>query len=162
MRVSHVALPAGFHSPQFFFRQASDEISEAAIEQRPRCDRPIVVLHLPKFASGARVITIGCLRTGTEHEWLAGVAHDERSAVGLAQVTVLRHLARNIFIVPYDGPVGFPSRLAGLLVERDVILQIRAIECKDEKILKQNRRGRWSTVMAATQIFALPKNFACG
>ncbi len=88
--------------PEFLFREASDEVGETVVEQRPGRHRPVVVLHLPEFAAGARVIAVRSLRAGAEHQRLAGGGHDERRAVGLAQIAVLRHLSRDVFVVPFD------------------------------------------------------------
>src|SRR5580765_2824213 len=101
MRVGDVAVPVGLYRPQFLFHQASDQKSQALTVDGPRSDRPIGVLDLPKFPPSARVITIRRFGPSAEHLCFPGGVHDERCAMGLPQIAILRHLARHTLIVPY-------------------------------------------------------------
>ena len=76
----------------------------------------------------------------------------------LAQIPVAGHLTRDILVVPRHRPIRFPERLAGLLVQRDQILQIHPIHGQDQHALEKHRRGSRATVMAAGQVLPLPQD----
>ena len=125
-----------------------------------RRGRKVGILHLPEFTAGARVIAVGRLGAAAEHLGLAGNGDDQRRAVGLAQIPFLRHLARHVLVVPRRRAIRFPDRLAGLFVERDMVLQIGAVHGQDQQVLERDRRRRRAAVMAAAQIVPLPKHLA--
>ena len=59
-----------------------------------------------------------------------------------------------------DVAIGLPDGLAGLLVERDHVLLVEAVEGQDQQVAEENRRRGRPAVVIAGQVATSPKDFA--
>jgi len=121
----------------------------------------IGVLNPPQFAPASRVVAIRSLGAGAKHL---------RPACGPAAVTIngvlwALRISPSFAICPGTSSSFhatersvFQTSLAGLLVERHVILQIGPVHRQDQQILELDRRRRRAAVMAASQILTFPEH----
>src|SRR5437879_3533883 len=107
--------------------------------------------------SRARIVTINGFCARADHLTSPSSGHDQRSAVGFAQVSVA-----DIVIIPGDRTIGFPDGLARVFVERLKVLQINAVERENNQLFEKHRRRGGAAVMTAAQILALPEDLPRG
>src|SRR5205823_13559072 len=83
---------------------------------------------------------------------LAGSFDDARRGKRLHHVAIVGAI--------FDVAVGPPDRFAGLLIEGDDVVEVKAIHVEDQQILEDDRRAAGATEMLARQIAALPEDLA--
>ena len=90
----------------------------------------------------------------------AADSHKERRGVCLAEVSFVFWLAVGVQIVPLGGAVGLPDGPAGLLVERNEVLDVHAIHGQDEQVLEQEEGRARAAIVPTGQIGSFPQHFA--
>src|SRR5437588_6252801 len=100
MSVSHVAFAIGFNGPKLLPGKARDDVSQATVVKGPGSNRVIGILDLPQFPPRSRIVSIRSLGASAEHEGLALRRDNQRRAERFAQITIARHLAGDILVVP--------------------------------------------------------------
>ena len=86
--------------------------------------------------------------------------HDLRRRKRLAKVTVRLGLAVRGEILEVDRPRRPPHRLARVLVERDDVLMIAAVEVHQQQVAEQDRRRTRTAKVVALEVAALPDHLA--
>src|SRR4051812_5543751 len=74
----------------------------------------------------------------------------------------LSAFAGHILIIPFNIAIRFPNVFAGLLVERNCVLQIDSVEREDHEVVEQHDGRRRPAIVTTFQIVALPENIAGG
>src|SRR4051812_34025801 len=101
----------------------------------------------PDLFARRRLVGVVRLGSAADQHRLSADIDDVRSGEGLPEISFARWLSVSIQILVVHGAIRLPHRLSRSLVERDHILEIRAVEIHDHEVTPKNRGRARTTIM---------------